>query len=79
MIPELFTTIPATVTAAADVAAAIENGVAMRRSKSPENSPTAPALAAPAGISGADFLTGMMLLALALLGAAVIIRSGLVA
>jgi hypothetical protein len=69
--------IPEIVTAAADVAVAVENGVAMsRRTKPPDPSPPPPPTAA-AGISGAEFLIGMMILALAVLGAAVIIHHGL--
>lgn len=79
MTPESLKAISEIVTAAASSAVAIENGVAMLGKKPPEKLPQPSALAVPAGISGAEFLAGMMLVAFALLGAAVIIRSGLVA
>lgn len=72
--------IPEIVSAAADVAVALENGVAMKpwRNKPPDPPPP-PSAVASGGISGTDFLIGMMIIALALLSAAVIVRQGLVA
>jgi len=72
--------IPEIVTAAADVAVVLENGVAMRRDKTPPPPPPSqPAAAAAGGISNEMFLIGMMILALAMLGAAMIIHHGLTA
>lgn len=69
--------IPEIVTAVADAAVAIENGVAMSRRNSPPPAP--PAVAVPAGgISGAEFLIGMAMIALAILAHALIVRSGMV-
>ncbi len=73
--------IPEIVTAAADMALAVENGVAMRRKPTEPPSPPAPPAAsvAAAGISGTEFLIGMMILALSLVAAALIIHHGLAA
>jgi hypothetical protein len=67
------------VAAAADVAVAVENGVAMRRNKQSEAPPPAPPPldSAAAGFSGSEFLIGMLMLALAVLGAALIVHHGL--
>jgi hypothetical protein len=72
--------IPEIVTAAADVVVAVENGVAMRRNNNPPGPPAAPPAPVMAGgISGEAFLIGMMILAFAILGAAVIVHHGLAA
>jgi hypothetical protein len=71
--------IPEIVTAAADVAVAIENGVGMRRNP-PAPPPAPPAVAIPAGgISGAEFLIGIAILALAILAHGLMVRNGLMA
>lgn len=62
MIPEIFT-------AAADVAVAVENGVAMRRNNPPE--PPSPPTASATGMSGPEFLLGMAMVAAAVLALAV--------
>jgi hypothetical protein len=73
---------PEWIDAAADVAAAVEKGVAMRNRKQAEAAAT-PAPPPPTvmanGITGAECLLGMFLLAVAVLGAAFIIHHGLTA
>ena len=65
--------IPEIVNAAAEVVVAVENGVAMRRNQPPSNPP--PALPTASGISGTEFMVGMAILALALVGAALLRRA----
>jgi hypothetical protein len=70
---------PEDINAAADLARAVEEGFAMRHRK-PEPVPEPPAAALPfPGITGTQYLIGIAILSLALLGVAVIIHRGLVA
>jgi hypothetical protein len=70
---------PEDIKAAADVARAVEKGLAMRH-KRPDPAPEPSAAAVPfAGITGTQYLIGIAILSLALLGVAVIIHHGLVA
>jgi len=75
--------IPEIVTAAADVAVALENGVAMsRRNQPPENPPPPAAPGAAAFGFSADAVlqfVGLVLLAFAVLAAAAVIHHGLTA
>ena len=71
---------PEWIEAAADVVAAIEKGVSMRSRKQPEaTAAPPPPTVVVNGITGAEYLLGVFLLALAVLGAAVIIHHGLTA
>jgi hypothetical protein len=75
---------PEWIEAAADAAAVVEKGVAMRSRKQAEAAATPPAALPPPtvvvnSITGAEYLFGMFVLALAMLGAAVIIHHGLTA
>jgi hypothetical protein len=70
---------PAAIEAAGTVILAAETGVAMAfSSKKTASTPAGPTVVVN-GITGAEYLLGMFLLALAMLGAAVIIHHGLVA
>jgi hypothetical protein len=77
--------IPEIVSAAADVAVAVENGVAMRHSKqAPHDPPPAPPGGATTfsfSFSGDAVLIGaaILLLALAMVAGALIVRNGLMA
>jgi hypothetical protein len=72
---------PNDILAAAAVAALFQNGVAMRQHKHDASPPppAQPAATVPVGITGAQYLIGMMMLTLALLGAAMIVHHGLTA
>jgi hypothetical protein len=67
--------IPEIVSAAAELAVAVENGVGMRRNRPRNNPPPALAAATASGISGTEFMVGMTILALALVGAALLRRT----
>jgi hypothetical protein len=75
---------PEWIEAAADAAAVVEKGVAVRSRKHAEAAATSPAALSPPtvvmnGITGAEYLFGAFVLALAMLGAAIIIHQGLTA
>jgi hypothetical protein len=67
---------PAWIEAAAASVAAAEGGVTMFNSKKAASTPAGPTVAV-GGISGSEFMLGMFILALAVLGAALIIHHGL--
>jgi hypothetical protein len=70
---------PAWLSAAAETAAAVEGGVTMFNKKAGAKAAPAAPTVVVSGMTGTEFLIGVFILAIAMLGAALIVHHGLVA